>query len=52
MSVSFEKAQSNVHDLIVFFQSKITADKRNEATTRLHLIDRLLFECLGWERQD
>ncbi|TMC42393.1 MAG: hypothetical protein E6J23_11415 [Chloroflexi bacterium] len=25
---------------------------RNEATTRLQIIDRLLFECLGWERSD
>jgi hypothetical protein len=24
---------------------------RNEATTRLHLIDRLFFECLGWEKE-
>jgi hypothetical protein len=25
---------------------------RNEATTRLQLIDRLLFDCLGWERDE
>jgi hypothetical protein len=25
---------------------------RNEATTRLQLIDRLLFDCLGWEREE
>lgn len=25
---------------------------RNEATTRLHLIDCLLFDCLGWPRRD
>jgi len=25
---------------------------RNEATTRLHLIDFLIFECLGWSRED
>lgn len=25
---------------------------RNEATTRLHLIDRLFFECLGWEKSE
>ena len=25
---------------------------RNEATTRLHLIDSLLFDCLGWEKTD
>lgn len=25
---------------------------RNEAATRLHVIDRLLFECLDWEKSD
>lgn len=25
---------------------------QNEATTRLQLIDRLMFECLGWDRND
>jgi hypothetical protein len=25
---------------------------RNEATTRLHVIDRLFFECLGWDKED
>ena len=25
---------------------------RNEATTRLHLIDELLFDCLGWDKAD
>lgn len=29
-----------------------TAQSRNEATTRLQLIDRLLFDCLGWTRDD
>ena len=27
-------------------------EKRNEATTRLHLIDTLFFDCLGWSRQE
>src|ERR1019366_8760739 len=27
-------------------------DPKNEATTRLQLIDRLLFECLGWSKDD
>jgi hypothetical protein len=26
--------------------------QRNEATTRLHLIDALFFECLGWSKED
>ncbi len=29
-----------------------TPGQRNEATTRLHLIDRILFDCLGWSRDD
>jgi hypothetical protein len=28
------------------------ARKRNEATTRIQLIDRLIFDCLGWSRED
>jgi hypothetical protein len=30
----------------------VAARDRNEATTRLQLIDRLLFDCLGWQRED
>ena len=26
--------------------------KRNEATTRLQLIDELFFSCLGWDKED
>ena len=26
--------------------------RRNEATTRLQLIDRVFFDCLGWNRDD
>jgi AAA ATPase domain len=29
-----------------------STQERNEATTRLHLIDRLLFDCLGWTQAD
>lgn len=28
------------------------ASERNEATTRLHLIDAVLYDCLGWDRAD
>jgi hypothetical protein len=30
----------------------LAAHERNEATTRVQLIDRLLFECLGWSQED
>src|SRR5690606_14237500 len=34
------------------YWQKTDNSKRNEATTRLHLIDRLFFECLGWDEDD
>jgi len=50
MSIDFEQAQHNIQELAKLFHS---ADQsRNEATTRLQFIDRLLFECLGWERSN
>jgi len=52
MAFSFELAQENLDSLILYSQEEIPESKRNEATTRLHLIDRLLFECLGWDRKD
>ena len=33
-------------------EAEFDSNDRNEATTRLHLIDRLFFECLGWDRQE
>lgn len=33
------------------FKEKYPEKDRNEATTRLHLIDNIFFECLGWERE-
>ncbi|MEU3765685.1 hypothetical protein AB0E55_11560 [Amycolatopsis keratiniphila] len=32
-------------------QENTTVD-RNEATTRFHIIDRILFDALGWQKQD
>ena len=31
---------------------EISEPNRNEATTRVQIIDRLLFDCLGWDRWD
>jgi hypothetical protein len=36
-------------DLALWYGANVSS--RNEATTRLHLIDRLFFECLGWHRE-
>lgn len=52
MAVDFENAQIGLDNLIIYYQSNISGQQRNEATTRLHLIDRILFECLGWDRSD
>lgn len=39
-------------NLISWYASNMNEHTRNEVTTRLHLIDRFLFECLGWDRED
>jgi hypothetical protein len=43
--IGFERIGDLVRDMDV-------ARDRNEATTRLALIDRLLFDCLGWGRDE
>lgn len=50
--MDFELAKANLEDLVRWAEENAHGDERNEATTRLHLIDRLFFECLGWERQE
>jgi len=52
MGVNFSEGENNLRDLITWYASPVNEHTRNEATTRLHLIDRLLFECLGWNRED
>ena len=51
MPADYDKARDNLDALI---NREVSGEKahRNEATTRLQLIDVLLFECLGWERSD
>ena len=47
MPADYDLSQENLSALI----AKTTIDgtvHRNEATTRLQLIDELLFNCLGW----
>jgi predicted type IV restriction endonuclease len=50
MSDDYESSRSNLERLRAWYQAN--AASRNEATTRLHLIDRLFFECLGWSKGD
>lgn len=51
-STKFEDCQKALTDLILWYKSHSSEKKRNEATTRLHLINTLLLECLGWEKED
>lgn len=44
---NYEKGYENLTSLINFYNS--SSEQRNEATTRLHLIDVMLKKCLRWE---
>jgi len=44
----YEQCRTNLINLSQWYEN----NNRNEATTRLHLIDRLLFECLAWQRDN
>jgi hypothetical protein len=46
----YEASRSSLGDLRSWYEAN--AASRNEATTRLQLIDRLFFECLGWSKND
>jgi len=52
MSLTFEEAEKNLQNLINWYSINVNEKNRNEATTRRQLIDRLFFECLGWEQND
>ena len=50
MTQTFEACQSALQQLID--DESLSGKARNEATTRLQVIDRLLFEALGWQRSE
>jgi predicted type IV restriction endonuclease/GTPase SAR1 family protein len=52
MSSNYEKSRKSLENLLAWYEQEVTEHNRNEATTRLQLIDRLLFECLGWRKKD
>ena len=52
MPIEFQQAEQKLQELIDWYNNNVNEHSRNEATTRLHLIDRLLFECLGWDKED
>jgi hypothetical protein len=47
--MEFEKARENFEQLVLDEKDQ---KGRNEATTRLQLIDRVFFDCLGWSKED
>lgn len=47
---TYEISRANLEKLAKYFSTE--APDRNEDTTRFHLVDQLLLECLGWERAD
>ena len=49
-TAEYEACRTNLERLVAWYSTR--AAHRNEATTRLQLIDRLFFECLGWLRDD
>lgn len=52
MGSDYEACRSALENLLSWYESHVNKRNRNEATTRLHLIDTLLLECLGWQKED
>ncbi|GAA2507432.1 hypothetical protein GCM10023100_41990 [Actinocorallia cavernae] len=50
MSSIYDSGKSALDELIEWAEANAVGDKRNEATTRLHLIDKLLIDVLRWPR--
>jgi hypothetical protein len=50
--MDFEQGRLQMEKLVCWAEANATALNRNEADTRLHLIDQLLFDCLAWRRED
>jgi len=46
----YEGCRRNLEGLVAWYAQQ--SKTRNEATTRLHLIDTLIFECLAWRREE
>lgn len=50
MTVDYESGREAFEELVKLYGEEV--GERNEATTRLQMIDRLFFECLGWDKDD
>ncbi len=52
MTNEYENGRQSLEELSNWYKLEINSKNRNEATTRLHLIDQILFKCLGWDKED
>lgn len=52
MANDFEQGRTELNKLADWAREHDYAGRRNEADTRLQLIDQLLFNCLGWNQED
>lgn len=52
MSTPYEDAKQALDRLITWYGEQSPDADRNEATTRLHLIDTLLIDVLGWPKEE
>lgn len=50
-TTDYEYARQKLEELAIYFNNTKETE-RTESTTRLHLIDSLFFECLGWNKDD
>jgi hypothetical protein len=46
----YEQSRKNLETFLTSTLAK--QQNRNEATTRLHIIDYLFFDCLGWSKDE
>lgn len=50
MEKTYDESQSNFEALLTWYNEH--PEKRNEDTTRFHLIDKILQDCLAWNPED
>lgn len=50
--VDFEKFKSNLKNLVIECNLEVEGHDRNEAQTRFDIIDKVLFDCLDWSKEE
>ena len=48
--VSYDTCRGELEQLVDWYRPRV--EERNEADTRFQLVDRLFFDCLGWDKED